>query len=249
MFKLEAQLGSKRGIYCGSDGLYLGLVALIEHRNGMYALRSKAEIEALLVGAYGPDYSVAGRVSELHRIAAQLQRGELAQAMISALGLRLDELSEDGVAGLIAADAFLKTNFNPDQPRDWHGRWTAARNPTDTPAGTSDHPALVPTQELLPFGARPPLFFEEPPKTFRPFKEPVPRLSGREGSKDIPSWARRKRPYVGENGRDYAKRLMDERYGPDNWKQTHGREYNHLKKFGDRNFRDPLSILAPDDQI
>ena len=213
------------------------------------ALRSKAEIEALLVGAYGPDYSVAGRISELPTIAAQLQRGELAQAMISALGLRLDELSEDGVAGLIATDAFLKANFNPDQPRDWLGRWTAELNPSETPARTSDHPALVPTQELLPFGARPPLFFEEPPKTFRPFKEPIPRLSGREGSKDIPSWARGKRPYVGENGRDYAKRLMDERYGPGNWEQTHGREYNHLKKFGDRNFRDPLSILAPDDQM
>ena len=85
MFKLEAQLGSKRGVYCGSDGLYLGPLALIQHRNGMYTLRSKAGIEALLVGAYGPD--VAGRVSELRTIAAQLQRGELAQAMISALGL------------------------------------------------------------------------------------------------------------------------------------------------------------------
>jgi hypothetical protein len=36
----------------------------------------------------------------------------------------------------------------------------------------------------------------------------------------IPSWARGKRPYVGENGRDYAKRVMDERYGPGNWEQT-----------------------------
>jgi hypothetical protein len=63
-------------------GAYLGPVALIQHRNGMYTLRSKAEIEALLVGAYGPDYSVAGRVSGLRAIAAQLQRGELAQAMI-----------------------------------------------------------------------------------------------------------------------------------------------------------------------
>jgi hypothetical protein len=42
---------------------------------------------------------------------------------------------------------------------------------------------------------------------------------------------------------------MDERYGPGNWEQTRGREYNQLKKFGDRNFRDPGSILAPDDQI
>lgn len=36
----------------------------------------------------------------------------------------------------------------------------------------------------MPFGARPPLFFDEPPEVVRPFKEPIPRLSGAEGSKD-----------------------------------------------------------------
>jgi hypothetical protein len=104
-------------------------------------------------------------------------------------------------------------------------------------------------QELLPFGARPPLFFDEPPKTFRPFKEPIPRLSGKEGAKQIPSWARGNRPYVGENGRDFAERLMDKQYGRSNWNRADP-EYNQLKKFGDRNFRDPRSILLPDeDQI
>jgi len=74
----------------------------------------------------------------------------------------------------------------------------------------------VPAQEILPFGARPPLFFEEPPRTLRPFKDALPRLSGREESKDIPSWARGSRPYVGENGRDFAKRLMYDKYGRGN---------------------------------
>lgn len=178
------------------------------------------------------------------------RRGDLSRAMISALYLRLVEVSEDGIARLAKTEALLRANFNPAQPRDQHGRWAGDEDSSATGEGTrANHPALTPAQEILPFGARPPLFFDEPPKTFRPFKEPIPRLSGREGSKDIPSWARGKRPYVGENGRDYAKRVMDERYAPGNWEQTRAREYNQLKKYGDRNFRDPRSILAPDDQI
>ncbi|HEU0155220.1 MAG TPA: hypothetical protein VFQ82_04060 [Stellaceae bacterium] len=115
------------------------------------------------------------------------------------------------------------------------------------------NPLLVPVQEilppvpdLLPFGARPPFLFEEPPETIRPFKETIPRLGGKEGAKDVPSGARGQRPYVGESGREFAKRLMDQRYGRGNWKRT-DREYRQIKKYGDRNFRDPRSILLPDD--
>jgi hypothetical protein len=69
------------------------------------------------------------------------------------------------------------------------------------------------------------------------------------GAKQIPSWASGNRPYVGENGRDFAERLMDQQYGRGNWNRTDP-EYNQLKKFGDRNFRDPRSMLLPDnDQI
>jgi len=163
--------------------------------------------------------------------------------MISALLLRLDELSDDGLSRI---EALSKANFNPAQPRDAQGRWTAEGTGSSMGARERTHPALVPAQVILPFGARPPLFLEESPKTFRPFKEPIPRLSGREGSKDVPSWARGKRPYVTEKGRDFAKRLMDEQYGPGNWRQD-SPEFRKLQKFGDRSFRDPRSLLLPDD--
>lgn len=124
------------------------------------------------------------------------------------------------MARVVSVEALLKHGFNPNQPRDWHGRWSTEGNASSSSsgqAGATDHPALVPVQELLPFGARPPLFFDEPPKTFRPFKEPIPRLSGKEGAKQIPSWARGNRPYVGEDGRGFAERLMDQQYGRGNW--------------------------------
>jgi hypothetical protein len=57
----------------------------------------------------------------------------------------------------------------------------------------------------------------------------APRLSGKEGAKQIPSWARGNRPYVGENGRGFAECLMDKQYGRGNWNRTDP-EYNQLKK-------------------
>ncbi len=195
----------------------------------------------------------------------------MCKASILAVQARLGPVSS---GGLTRIEKFAKRNFNPAQPRDWHGRWTASESgadpreatredhPTPIPAahnprpgasqGTSqeDHPALIPVQEiLLPFAARPPFLLEDPPKAFRPFKEPIPKLSGKEGAKDAPSWARGKRPYVGENGRDFAKRLMDEQYGRGNWEQG-SPEYKQIQKYGDRRFRDPKTILLPDrDQI
>jgi hypothetical protein len=97
-------------------------------------------------------------------------------------------------------------------------------------------------QEFPPLFARPPIVPKELPR----FKEPVPRLSGKEGAKDIPSWARGLQPYVGENGRDFAKRAMDQKYGPGKWDEN-GREYKQMQKYRDRNFRDPKSIVGPDD--
>jgi len=117
--------GSKLGAYCGTEGLYLGPFALIECCNGTFKLRSQAKIEAVLAVAYGPDLEHAGLVAGLRKIAAQLQRGELAQAMISALLLKLGGLPEETAARL--DEVLLRANFNPNQPRDWHGRWTPER--------------------------------------------------------------------------------------------------------------------------
>jgi len=69
------------------------------------------------------------------------------------------------------------------------------------------------------------------------FKKPLARVSGKEGAKNIPSWARGNRPYEGENGKDFAKRLMDDKYGSGKWSgEGAGSEYNQIKKWGDRSF-------------
>lgn len=74
-----------------------------------------------------------------------------------------------------------------------------------------------------------------------PVREKVRKagLSGKEGAKDIPSWAEGKRPRVGESGRAFAKRVLDERYGKGPHDESPGSEFSKIKKFCDRAFEDP----------
>lgn len=60
------------------------------------------------------------------------------------------------------------------------------------------------------------------------------KSSGKEQANDIPSWARGQKPRKGENGKAFAKRLMDEKYGEGNYSKGTSNEYNQLKKYGDR---------------
>ncbi len=60
--------------------------------------------------------------------------------------------------------------------------------------------------------------------------------SAKEAAKDIPSWAAGKKPFVGESGSAFAKRLMDEKYPEGGYPTGPGSEYSKLKKYGDRAF-------------
>jgi hypothetical protein len=124
MFKLAEGRGSLNSLYCGPDGLYLGSAALIELRDATYFLRHEDDIAALLAAAYDPTPAFGILIPRLRAITDHLQRGELAQAMVAAVLLRLDDLSGAAIARVAQVDALLKHNFNPDEPRDSHGRWT-----------------------------------------------------------------------------------------------------------------------------
>ncbi|MFW5754890.1 MAG: RHS repeat-associated core domain-containing protein, partial [Marinilabiliaceae bacterium] len=60
------------------------------------------------------------------------------------------------------------------------------------------------------------------------------KKSGKEKASDIPSWAKGKKPLPGESGKDFAKRILDQRYGTGNYSKGPGSEYNKVKKYGDR---------------
>jgi len=62
------------------------------------------------------------------------------------------------------------------------------------------------------------------------------RQSDRDKANDPPSWAKGNSPNEGESGNDFAKRLMDEKYGEGNYDKGPNTEYNKIRKWGDRGF-------------
>lgn len=68
------------------------------------------------------------------------------------------------------------------------------------------------------------------------FKKRKSNQSHKEAKDDVPDWAKGNKPYKGENGRDFAKRLLDEKYGKINHKQAPKSDFNRIKKWGDSAF-------------
>ncbi len=66
-------------------------------------------------------------------------------------------------------------------------------------------------------------------------KKPKSKISEKQGAKDKPSWVN-EHPYAHENGNDFAKRLLDEKYGPGSWKKGSNTEFNKIRKWADRAF-------------
>jgi RHS repeat-associated protein len=69
-------------------------------------------------------------------------------------------------------------------------------------------------------------------------KTPKSGVSGKDGAKDAPSWARGERPHKGESGKQFADRLLDKKYGKGNYRKGPGSEHSKLQKWGDRSFED-----------
>jgi hypothetical protein len=143
MFKLAARGGDNAGLYCGDDGLFLGPIPLIARARGVYRLPAEDEIANLLVTAYGSAEEANRPRPRLPLIQAALQEGATCRAMILAVQAQLGPIAPEGIVRLAQTEMLYRYNFNPDQPRDSHGRWTA-----DGGGGsrTGDHPASPPAE-------------------------------------------------------------------------------------------------------
>jgi hypothetical protein len=133
MFRLTDEPGGL-GLSCTHAGVSLAGVPLLRRSPVGFVPRPDSEIAALLKAAYGQDSSALE--SRLGAIAQALNGGDFAMAMIAAVHTRTPELSPEAAARLAKVEQELtKYNYNADEPRDWHGRWT--RDGAAGPAGTA----------------------------------------------------------------------------------------------------------------
>jgi hypothetical protein len=108
--------------------LSLAGVPLLRRTRAGFVPRPTSEITPLLKAAYGEDPTALQ--SRLGVIAQALNSGDFATAMIIAVHTRTPELSPEAATRLAKAAAeLIKYNYNPDEPRDWHGRWTRDGSP------------------------------------------------------------------------------------------------------------------------
>jgi|SRR5579864_1046198 len=141
-----------RGVYCTKEGVFIGNgCQLVLAQKGClcggerYRVRPAAEIKALLDAAQGGEADLDYVMAQLKKIASYLGRGELNLAQIATLYLGLPDLRDAlAIARLHRADDLLKAGFNPDEPRDSNGRWTAdgANSPVALPAAAADGRAI-----------------------------------------------------------------------------------------------------------
>jgi hypothetical protein len=80
-----------------------------------------AALQILLLVKDDPDWLFR----QCRCIAAALAEGNLTLAQIYALYIPVDDLDDRDLMRLAAVAPLLKANFDPDEPRDWHGRWTS----------------------------------------------------------------------------------------------------------------------------
>jgi hypothetical protein len=129
------------GLSCTPAGLSLAGAPLLRKAETGFAPRSTQEVAALIDAAYGADPTRL--LASLSVIAEAINRGELARAMIAAVQTRTPELSREAAARVARADVAL-AKFDPNQPRDWHGRWSLDGGARPTPAASaqSDEKAM-----------------------------------------------------------------------------------------------------------
>lgn len=162
LFRLDED-PSGLALSCDETGLALAGVALLRRTANGFEPRSPSELDVLLRHANaGRDTPLALPSSGLRTVAEALNRGDLAKAQMAAVFMRVPELDADSAVRLILADDTLaKTaSYDPDQPRDGHGRWTAG--------GDAPTPYEQAAATLAQRGGAPPKPDEPAPKVDSP---------------------------------------------------------------------------------
>lgn len=114
------------GLECAQDGVTLAGVSLLRKHGTGFESRNPVEIALLVEAACGRDVDPTAVSRSLDVIAKALNQGDLGRAQIAAALVRVEDLDPEAAVRVAQADEILaKQNFNPEEPRDWRGRWTS----------------------------------------------------------------------------------------------------------------------------
>ena len=121
-FRLTSD-SNQAGLEWNAAGPALAGIQLLAKDAGLFAPRPAHEIGRLVGAAYGATVDCNSVSAGLAVVARALNEDQIGRAMVAALQLRLPELDWDAAVRLASANDSL-AKFDPDQPRDSHGRWT-----------------------------------------------------------------------------------------------------------------------------
>jgi hypothetical protein len=135
MRRLDPRGPTSRRLVVDTDGATLGPdCALVRRTAAGYRCVDRAEAAILQRFLFGQD-DAPDRLFILSRaIAKALSKDEVALAQIYGLRIPIAALDTGQLKQLAVAAPFIKANFNPDEPRDEHGRWTDEEEGGEGPA-------------------------------------------------------------------------------------------------------------------
>jgi hypothetical protein len=228
MFRLTNEPGGL-GLSCTPEGVSLAGVPLVRKTQAGFVPRPTTEIASLLQAAYGE--RPMPLQSRLGAIVQALNSSDFATAMIAAVHTRTPELSPEAVLRLANAERQLtKYNYNPDEPRDPHGRWTrdGSASPTapaseagEQTAGATDRPRRVAESTFPPGGSVPP----NAPVSSDANTSAAPSKDDASGKPTtLEETFEQKYDHLGPE--DFADQVI--RYG--RWLEVHGRELSPAEK-------------------
>jgi hypothetical protein len=115
-----------RGLAVDTEGVMLGPdCALVRRTPRGYCAAAPEGIAVLQRAIFDDDARLSRLPIVLASIVRALERGDLVMAQLFGLEVPLDELDDDRLRRLSRVAGLIKGGFDPDQPRDEHGRWTS----------------------------------------------------------------------------------------------------------------------------
>jgi len=136
---------SARGLVVDAEGVMLGPnYVLVARTNGSYRRLNAAALDRLLKVTFGNDHTLRRFSHVLDRITDALAVGDVVKAQLLGLEIPLRALDDEQLIRLQTASSLIKAGFDPDQPRDERGQWTAegggdVRGDIEPVAGRTGH--------------------------------------------------------------------------------------------------------------